>query len=63
MLYSAVERDPFFNRLVAVRWPEESAAFDIRLRETSDLFDSLERWPHVWVVARARASRTTWPLG
>jgi ribosomal protein S18 acetylase RimI-like enzyme len=50
MLYSAVERDPFFNRLVAVRWPEESAAFDVRLRETSELFKSLGRWPHVWAL-------------
>jgi ribosomal protein S18 acetylase RimI-like enzyme len=50
MLYSAVERDPFFNRLVAVRWPEESVEFDIRMRETCELFTSLGRWPHVWAV-------------
>jgi ribosomal protein S18 acetylase RimI-like enzyme len=50
MLYSAVERDPFFNRLVAVRWPEDATAFDLRLRELSVLFTSLERWPHVWAV-------------
>ncbi len=50
MLYSALERDPFFNRLVAVRWPEESRDFDIRLRETCDLFTSLGRWPHVWAT-------------
>jgi ribosomal protein S18 acetylase RimI-like enzyme len=50
MLYSAMERDPFFNRLVAVRWPEVSAEFDARLRETNELFTSLGRWPHVWAV-------------
>jgi ribosomal protein S18 acetylase RimI-like enzyme len=50
MLYSASERDPFFNRLVAVRWPSEPEAFDARLREACQLFDSLGRWPHVWAI-------------
>jgi ribosomal protein S18 acetylase RimI-like enzyme len=50
MLYSASERDPFFNRLVAVRWPSEPEAFDARLDEACRLFDSLGRWPHVWVI-------------
>ncbi len=50
MLYSSGEKDPFFNRLVAVRWPSDPAAFDARLREACDMFGALERWPHLWVI-------------
>ena len=50
MLYSASEKDPFFNRLVAVRWPSDATAFEARLREACDLFESLERRPHVWAI-------------
>jgi ribosomal protein S18 acetylase RimI-like enzyme len=50
MLFSASEKDPFFNRLVAVRWPADPAAFDARLREACELFAALERRPHLWVI-------------
>lgn len=50
MLFSAVEKDPFFNRLVAVRWPSEPAAFDARLLVACELFAALERRPHIWAI-------------
>jgi ribosomal protein S18 acetylase RimI-like enzyme len=50
LLFSAMEKEPFFNRLVAVRWPSDSRAFDARLREACDLFRALERRPYVWAV-------------
>jgi ribosomal protein S18 acetylase RimI-like enzyme len=50
LLFSAIEKEPFFNRLVAVRWPSHPGAFDARLRETCDLFKALERRPYVWAV-------------
>jgi ribosomal protein S18 acetylase RimI-like enzyme len=50
MLFSATEVEPFFNRLVAVRWPSAPAAFDDRLREACELFTALERRPYVWAV-------------
>lgn len=50
MLFSATEVEPFFNRLVAVRWPSAPAAFDDRLREACDLFTALDRRPYVWAI-------------
>jgi ribosomal protein S18 acetylase RimI-like enzyme len=50
MLYSAQEKDPFFNRLVGVRWPSDRAAFDARLDEVCELFAALQRTPHVWAI-------------
>ena len=50
MLFSATEREPFFNRLAAVRWPADPGAFDARLREACELFVALDRHPHVWAV-------------
>ncbi|MGD0018053.1 MAG: GNAT family N-acetyltransferase [Candidatus Limnocylindrales bacterium] len=50
MLFSATESEPFFNRLVAVRWPSDPGVFDARLREACELFTALERRPYVWAV-------------
>lgn len=50
MLFSGVEKDPFFNRLTAVRWPEDPQAFDARLRQALELFEAVERKPYVWVI-------------
>jgi ribosomal protein S18 acetylase RimI-like enzyme len=50
MLFSAVETEPFFNRLVAVRWPSDPTAFDARLRDARELFAALERKPHIWAI-------------
>jgi ribosomal protein S18 acetylase RimI-like enzyme len=50
MLFSAVDTDPFFNRLAAVRWPSDRAAFDARLGLAKELFSAVERRPCLWVV-------------
>jgi ribosomal protein S18 acetylase RimI-like enzyme len=42
------DREPFWNRLAALRWPDEPRAFDRRLAETLALFATLDRIPHVW---------------
>ena len=48
LLYDPVDADPFWNRLAAVRWPSDAAAFDRRLAEVLTLFAILGRIPHVW---------------
>ena len=50
LLHSPGDRDPFFNRLVAVRWPESPGLFDHRLAEAIALFASLDRRPYFWLV-------------
>jgi ribosomal protein S18 acetylase RimI-like enzyme len=50
MLFSSSEKDPFFNRLTAIRWPEDPAEFDAVLREALDLFKALDRKPYMWVI-------------
>ena len=50
MLFSAGEKEPFFNRLTAVRWPEDPAAFDARLDQAVALFDALDRKPYIWAI-------------
>jgi ribosomal protein S18 acetylase RimI-like enzyme len=50
MLFSAGEKDPFFNRLTAVRWPEDPKAFDARLAEALEVFGALERKPYIWAI-------------
>ena len=49
MLYSAAENDPFFNRLGAVRWPSEPAAFFARLEMAKELFAAVDRRPCLWI--------------
>jgi ribosomal protein S18 acetylase RimI-like enzyme len=48
LLHDALDREPFWNRVGAIRWPEDPAAFDRRLAETISLFGILDRAPHVW---------------
>ena len=48
LLHDLSDGDPFWNRLQAVRWPEDADAFDRRLTETLALFAILGRQPHVW---------------
>ena len=48
LLHDPRDGDPFWNRLQAVRWPEDPAAFDRRLAEAVTLFAILGRQPHVW---------------
>ena len=48
LLHDPHDGDPFWNRMQAVRWPQDPAAFDRRLTEALALFAILGRQPHVW---------------
>lgn len=48
LLHDDTDREPFWNRLAGVAWPEDPAAFDVRLTEALALFAGLDRIPHVW---------------
>jgi ribosomal protein S18 acetylase RimI-like enzyme len=48
LLYDPVESEPFWNRVEAIRWPSDTAAFDRRLAEVAVVFASIARQPHVW---------------
>ncbi|MFL5751678.1 MAG: GNAT family N-acetyltransferase [Chloroflexota bacterium] len=48
MLYDPNDREPFWNRVAGIAWPDDSTAFDRRLTEVLALFAALERTPHVW---------------
>ncbi len=50
MLFSAGEKEPFFNRLTAVRWPEDAQAFDARLGRAFAFFEALDRKPYIWMI-------------
>src|ERR1035437_329175 len=50
MLFSGSEKDPFFNRLTGIRWPEEPQAFDARLQAAMELFTALDRRPYIWAT-------------
>jgi GNAT superfamily N-acetyltransferase len=66
MLHDPLDREPFWNRVSAIRWPSDTAAFDRRLDEIITLFATLDRLPHIWprpafnepadIVARLLAS-------
>ena len=47
LLHDPSDAEPFWNRLIAPRWPVEPAAFDRRLDEVITLFATLARLPHV----------------
>lgn len=48
VLYDARDTDPFWNRMVSVRWPDDDAGFEHRLNEALALFALLLRAPHIW---------------
>jgi ribosomal protein S18 acetylase RimI-like enzyme len=48
LLHDPTDPEPFWNRLAAVRWPEEPAAFERRLTEVLVLFATIARQPHIW---------------
>jgi ribosomal protein S18 acetylase RimI-like enzyme len=50
LLHDPTDREPFWNRLVALDWPRAEAAFDRRLTEALALFAGLDRIPHVWPI-------------
>lgn len=47
LLHDPSDAEPFWNRLIAPRWPDESVAFDRRLDEVITLFATLARLPHI----------------
>jgi ribosomal protein S18 acetylase RimI-like enzyme len=47
LLHDPGDAEPFWNRLIAPRWPSEGTAFDRRLDELITLFATLARLPHV----------------
>jgi ribosomal protein S18 acetylase RimI-like enzyme len=48
LLHDPIDRDPFWNRANAIRWPSGAADFDRRLDELTTLCATLDRLPHVW---------------
>ena len=48
MLYDPNDREPFWNRVAGIAWPDDPEAFDRRLLEVVALFASLDRTPHIW---------------
>lgn len=55
VLYDPVDADPFWNRMVSVRWPDEPSAFERRLTQALALFGVLARRPHIWPSAAHNA--------
>ena len=47
-LVDPVDPEPFWNRLQAVRWPEDDAGFDRALTSALAFFAAVGRLPHVW---------------
>jgi ribosomal protein S18 acetylase RimI-like enzyme len=47
-LVDPVDPEPFWNRLQAVRWPEDEPGFDRSLTRALAFFASIGRIPHVW---------------
>jgi ribosomal protein S18 acetylase RimI-like enzyme len=50
LLHDPVEPEPFWNRIEAITWPSEPAAFDRRLAEIGVLFATIGRQPHFWTL-------------
>lgn len=48
LLHAPTEREPYYNRVGAIRWPEAPADFDRRLGEILTLFAGIDRRPYVW---------------
>ena len=47
LLHDPSDAEPFWNRLIAPRWPSEASSFDRRLDEVITLFATLARLPHI----------------
>jgi ribosomal protein S18 acetylase RimI-like enzyme len=47
LLHDPADPEPFWNRLIAPRWPSELRAFEQRLDEVITLFSALDRLAHV----------------
>jgi ribosomal protein S18 acetylase RimI-like enzyme len=48
LLHDPLDREPFWNRVNAIQWPNDARAFDRRVGETIALFGTLDRIPHIW---------------
>jgi ribosomal protein S18 acetylase RimI-like enzyme len=48
LLHDSLDREPFWNRVNAIRWPDAVDPFDRRVAEVMTLFATLDRVPHVW---------------
>ena len=48
LLHDVLDREPFWNRVNAIRWPASTDAFDRRVAEILALFATLDRVPHIW---------------
>jgi hypothetical protein len=48
VLFDPRDVDPFWNRMVSVRWPAPAAAFGHRLNEAIAMFALDGRRPHIW---------------
>ncbi len=50
-LHAPTERDPFYNRVAAIRWAADDGAFEHRLAEILALFAGLDRSPNLWLAS------------
>lgn len=44
------DHDPFYNRLSAIRWPDDPPDFNRRLGSAMELFAARDRDPYVWLA-------------
>jgi GNAT superfamily N-acetyltransferase len=49
-VFDPVDPDPFFNRLAAIRWPDDPDAFAARLDAAIRQFVARSRQPYVWLA-------------
>ncbi len=49
-LFDPTDPDPFYNRVGAIRWPDDPAAFADRLADVIRIFDERGREPYVWLA-------------
>jgi hypothetical protein len=49
-VFDPVDPDPFFNRLAAIRWPDDPDAFASRLDAAIRQFVARNRQPYVWLA-------------
>lgn len=49
LLHDPTDPEPFWNRIEAIRWRVDPAAFDRRLAEIGVLFATIGRQPHIWL--------------
>ncbi len=49
-VFDAGDRDPFFNRVAAIRWPDEPVRVERRLDEIADVFAARDRQPYLWLA-------------